>query len=320
MKVLALSGLGVCAAAFVSLFVGVSDVTLATVFGPDASGQAVLVMLASRVPRTLALLLAGAGMAVAGLIMQMLARNRFVEPSTAGTAEAAVLGMLAASLLAPDLPVFARMLVAALFALAGTGLFLAILHRMPLRSPLVVPLVGIMLGGVITAVTVFFAYRFDMMQSFYAWINGDFSGVLRGRYELLWLSFGLTVLAYLAADRFTVAGMGTDFAANLGLKYHRVVGVGLVIVSLVTAAVVATCGMIPFLGLVVPNVVSLIMGDNVRRSLPVVALLGAGLVVVCDIAGRLVVHPFEIPIGTMMGIVGSAVFLFLLLRRDARAA
>lgn len=320
MKVLALSGLGVCAAAFGSLFVGVSDVTLATLFGPDASGQAALVMLASRVPRTLALLLAGAGMAVAGLIMQMLARNRFVEPSTAGTAEAAVLGMLAASLLAPDLPVFARMLVAALFALAGTGLFLAILHRMPLRSPLVVPLVGIMLGGVITAVTVFFAYRFDMMQSFYAWINGDFSGVLRGRYELLWLSFGLTVLAYFAADRFTVAGMGTDFAANLGLKYHRVVGVGLVIVSLVTAAVVATCGMIPFLGLVVPNVVSLIMGDNVRRSLPVVALLGAGLVVVCDIAGRLVVHPFEIPIGTMMGIVGSAVFLFLLLRRDARAA
>lgn len=224
------------------------------------------------------------------------------------------------TLLAPDLPVFVRMVVASLFALAGTGLFMAILKRIPLRSPLVVPLVGIMLGGVISSITVFFAYRFDMMQSLNAWMTGDFSGVLRGRYELLWLSFALTAVAYLAADRFTVSGMGEGFATNLGLRYRQVVTLGLAIVSLVTAAVVVTCGMIPFLGLIVPNVVSLIMGDNVRRTLPFVALTGAGLVVLCDIAGRLVIYPYEIPIGTMMGIVGSGVFLYLLLRKDRHAA
>lgn len=151
------------------------------------------------------------------------------------------------TLLAPDLPVFVRMVVASLFALAGTGLFMAILKRIPLRSPLVVPLVGIMLGGVISSITVFFAYRFDMMQSLNAWMTGDFSGVLRGRYELLWLSFALTAVAYLAADRFTVSGMGEGFATNLGLRYRQVVTLGLAIVSLVTAAVVVTCGMIPFL-------------------------------------------------------------------------
>ncbi len=303
-----------------SLFVGVSSVTWGSLVGSEASDTALEVLLASRVPRTVALMLAGAGMAVCGLIMQMLARNKFVEPATAGTAESAILGILVITFFMPELPVIVRMLVSAACALAGTALFLAILRRIPLRSPLVVPLVGIMLGGVIGAVTAFFAYRYDLLQSLVGWTTGDFSGVIRGRYELLYLSFGLTVLAYIAADRFTVAGMGEDFTANLGLNYRRVVSLGLVIVSLVTAVVVVTCGMIPFLGLVVPNVISLLMGDNMRRSLPYVAGLGAGLVLACDIVGRLVIHPFEIPIGTMMGIIGSVVFLYLLLRKNSHAA
>lgn len=310
----------VLALAGASLFVGVSSVSWASLFGPGADDTALEVLLASRVPRTVALMLAGAGMAVCGLIMQMLARNKFVEPATAGTAESAILGILVITFFLPDLPVIVRMLVSAACALAGTALFLAILRRIPLRSPLVVPLVGIMLGGVIGAITAFFAYRYDLLQSLVGWTTGDFSGVIRGRYELLYLSFGLTALAYIAADRFTVAGMGEDFTVNLGLNYRRVVSLGLVIVSLVTAVVVVTCGMIPFLGLVVPNVISLMMGDNMRRSLPYVAGLGAGLVLACDIVGRLVIHPFEIPIGTMMGIIGSVVFLYLLLRKNSHAA
>lgn len=317
---LLLSVAGVASLAVVSLFVGVSDMTLAALFAADGDGQAMLVLLTSRLPRTAALVLAGAGMAVAGLIMQMMVRNKFVEPTTAGTAESAVLGVLVVTLLAPGLPVFVRMVAATVFGLAGTGLFLLILRRMPLRSPLVVPLVGIMLGGVITSATVFLAYRFDMMQSLGVWTHGDFSGVLQGRYELLWLALGLTIIAYLAADRFTVAGMGQAFTTNLGLRYGRVVALGLVIVSMVSAAVVVTCGVIPFLGLIVPNVVSLALGDNMRRSLPFVVLLGAGFVLACDIAGRLVMPPYEIPISTMMGIVGSIVFLTLLLRKGSHAA
>ncbi|CAO3426749.1 ABC transporter permease [Azospirillum endophyticum] len=318
MKGLVLAAAGVTALAAASLFVGVSDVTVGSLLD-GMSDEATQVMLVSRIPRTLALLLAGAGMAVSGLILQMLARNRFVEPSTAGTAESAVFGMLMVTLLAPQTPMLGRMLVAGACALAGTALFLGILRRMPLRSPLIVPLVGIMLGAVITASTEFVAYRFDMMQSVRAWETGDFSGVLRGRYELLWIGAVLTAVAYAAADRFTVAGLGEDFTTNLGLNHRRVVSLGLVIVSLVTAAVIATCGMIPFLGLVVPNLVGLMQGDNMRRSLPWVALSGAGLVLACDIAGRLVIRPYEIPIGTTMGIVGSAIFLYLLLRRNAHA-
>ncbi|GHC64066.1 ABC transporter permease [Limoniibacter endophyticus] len=306
--------------AFISLFVGVSDVSPWAILSGNANSQALDVFVISRVPRTLALVLAGAGMACCGLLMQMLARNKFVEPSTAGTTESASLGILFVLLVMPDLPVFARMLVAGAFALAGTSLFLFILRQIPLRSPLIVPLVGLMLGGVISAITTFFAYRFDMMQSIAAWTMGDFSSVLRGRYELLWIGFALTGLAYFAADRFTVAGMGEAFATNLGLNYRRVTAFGLFIVSMVTACVVVTCGVVPFLGLIVPNLVSLLFGDNMRRSLPWVAIFGAALVLACDIAGRLVIHPYEIPIGTMMGVVGAAIFLFMLLRSTPRAA
>ncbi|WP_421870976.1 ABC transporter permease [Pararhizobium sp.] len=302
-----------------SVLIGVSDISLSgLVSGENATARLVLVEV--RIPRTLALIFAGAGMAVCGTIMQMLARNRFVEPSTAGTVESAGLGILFVLLLAPELPVSLKMLVATLFALAGTSLFLLILSRIPLRTPLMVPLVGIMLGGIINAITTFFAYRYDMMQSLGAWTTGDFSAVLRGRYELLWLTLGLTALAYAAADRFTVIGMGEAFATNLGVNYGRVVAFGLVIVSMVTAAVVVTVGMVPFLGLIVPNVVAMVMGDRLRRSLPWVAICGAGLVLTCDMIGRLVIAPFEIPVGNVLGVLGSAFFLYLVLRRRSRAA
>ncbi|MGF9564465.1 ABC transporter permease [Neorhizobium sp. BT27B] len=306
--------------AVVSLFVGVRDVSPLDLFSGTADQRDLMVLAASRVPRTIALVLAGSGMAIAGTIMQMLARNRFVEPSTAGTVESASLGMLTVLLIAPDMPVIFKMLVAAAFSMAGTALFLSILRAIPLRSILMVPLVGIMLGGMISAVTTFFAYRFDLLQSIGAWSSGDFSIVLRGRYEILWIAFALTIAAYVAADRFTVAGMGEDFSSNLGLDYRKVMTLGLVIVSMVTACVVVTAGVVPFLGLIVPNVVSMIMGDNLRRSLPWIGLCGAALVLVCDIIGRVINAPFEIPVGAVLGIVGSLFFLYLLLGRRNRVA
>lgn len=310
----------ILALAVVSLFVGVSDVSLRSLWAEGLDGRSVQLLLASRLPRTFALVLAGAGMAVAGLLMQMLVRNRFVEPSTVGTMESASFGMLMVVLFVPDMPVIGRMLVAAFFALLGTALFLRLLRAIPLRSILMVPLVGILLSGVIGAVTTFFAYRYNLLQSLNAWTTGDFSIVLRGRYELLWISGAMVVLAYIAADRFTVAGLGKDFSTNLGVNHGVVVALGLVIVSLVSASVLVSVGMIPFLGLVVPNIVSLMVGDNARRSLPLVALLGAGLVLACDIVGRIVIRPYEIPIGATMGVLGSACFLYLLLRSRARVA
>jgi iron complex transport system permease protein len=304
--------------ALASLFVGVADLSPAALLRLD--GDAWHLVAISRGPRTLALVLAGASTAVVGTIMQMIARNRFAEPSTTGTVEFAVLGLLVVTLVAPGLPVAGRIVAATAFALAGTAVFLAILRRVPLRSPLVVPLVGIVLGGVVAAVSTFVAYRTDLLQALASWSTGDFSGILQGRYETLWVAGALAVVAYVVADRFTVAGLGEAFTTNLGLSYRRTVTLGLVVVSVVSAVVVVTVGIVPFLGLVVPNVVSLLRGDDVRRALPWVATLGAFVVLACDLVGRLVRYPYEIPIGVVVGVVGSVLFLWLLLRADAGGA
>lgn len=320
LRFLLLGVAGLFGLAVTSLFIGVSDVSISSLLSSGAEGRPMQVLLASRIPRTLAVILAGASMAIAGLVMQMVVRNRFVEPSTIGTVESASLGFLAVTILAPGWPILAKMLVAAIFALAGTALFLRILRLVPLRDPLLVPLIGIMLGGVIGAVTTFFAYRFDLLASMLAWSMGDFSGILRGRYELLWVGFVGMILAWITADRFTVVGLGQNLTTSLGLNYNAVVSLGMVIVSVVTACVVVTAGMVPFLGLIVPNVVSLIMGDNMRRSVPWVAIGGASFVLACDIFGRVVRTPYEIPISVVVGVVGSAIFIYLLLRKPYDAS
>ncbi|MBT3070736.1 ABC transporter permease [Rhodomicrobium sp. Az07] len=320
MRALLLAVLVMLVLACVSLLVGVTHMPVWAMLSGYDDGHAARILAISRIPRTLALVLAGASMAIAGLIMQMMIRNRFAEPTTSGTVEAASLGLLVVTIMAPELPVMGKMLAAAAFALAGTLLFVQLLRLVPLRDPLMVPLLGIMLGGVIHAVATFIAYRFDLLQSLLAWTMGDFSGVLRGRYELLWVGGLLAAVAWIAADRFTVAGLGRDFTTNLGLNYKRVLALGLVIVSMVTSAVIVTVGMIPFLGLIVPNVVSLTVGDNMRRAVPWVAVLGAIFVLSCDILGRIIRAPYEIPLGTVVGVVGSAMFLWLVLRKRSHAA
>jgi iron complex transport system permease protein len=320
LKLLAVAILAMLALAVASVFIGVSDVSLAALLSSSPEDRPMQVLLVSRIPRTIAIILAGAGMAIAGLVMQMIVRNKFVEPSTAGTVESASLGILVATIFVPGWPLIAKMGIASLFAMAGTALFLRILRLVPLRDVLLVPLVGIMLGGIIGAVTTFFAYRMDLMSAMLAWTMGDFSGMLRGRYELLWIAAGLTVVAYIAADRFTVAGLGSDFTTNLGLNYNRVLQLGLVIVSMISATVLVTVGSIPFLGLIIPNIVSLTVGDNMRRTVPWVAVSGAAFVLACDILGRVVRMPYEIPISVVVGVIGSAIFLYLLLRRRPNAA
>ena len=305
--------------ALTSLFVGVSEVSPVSVLTGGAESDEAFLIVASRIPRTLAVILVGASLGIAGLIMQMLVRNKFVEPGTTGVTEFAALGMLTTMVFFPGLAVVGKMGVAAAFGLVGTWVFLRVVRFVPVRQLVLVPLVGIMLGGVVGAVTTFFAYRLDLLQSLGQWSQGSFATIMQGRYEFLWIAGAMVVVAWIAADRFSVIGLGEEFATNLGLHYRRVVAVGMLIIAVITAAVLVTAGMIPFLGLVVPNVVSLIIGDNVRRAIPWVAGIGAVFVLACDLIARVVRMPYEIPLSVIVGIVGAALFLWLLLRRGSRA-
>ena len=284
-----------------SLFVGVLDIDAATFW-------------VSRLPRTLALILVGASMSVAGLVMQIVVHNRFVEPSTAGTMQGAMLGIVATTLLVPHWPLIANMAIAALFAFASMLGFLQIAKRIPPHHPLLLPLVGLIYGSIISAVALFFAYQYEALQLLSTWLSGDFSAVLRGRYELLWLGALIAAAIYYFADRLTIIGMGEQMSRALGLPYRRLVILAMAAVSLMTALVVITVGMIAFLGLVIPNIVRRFLGDNLRRSLPWVAWLGAALLLVCDVLSRIVRYPYEVPVSTVFGIIGALLFIYLLLK------
>jgi iron complex transport system permease protein len=296
----------------ISVLTGVAEMNLAQL---GADPRAALILTVSRLPRTVAVILTGAALAIAGVVMQQLVRNRFVEPGTTGTAEGAALGLLAITLVAPAAPIWAKMVVASLSAMAATALFLRLVRRLPPQEVLMVPLVGLVLSGVLGAVVTFVGWQTDLLQLIGIWLmTGEFSGVIAGRYELLWIAGAAAALAWFAADRFAILGLGTQAARGLGLKPEAVMRLGLAVVSVVTALVIVTVGMVPFVGLVVPNIVARQMGDNLRATLPVTAAGGAALVLACDIIGRLVRYPYEVPVGTVLGIVGSALFLWLLYR------
>lgn len=302
---------------FVSLFLGAIDIKVSDLINLDSDKTQIF--LVSRVPRLMAIILAGAGMSIAGLIMQSLSRNKFVSPTTAGTLDAAKLGILISMLFFTNVTYMQQILFSFGFALLGTLLFMQILDRIKFKDVIFVPLIGIMYGNILSAITTFFGYEADLLQNISSWLMGSFTLVIAGRYELLYVSIPAVILAYLFANKFTVAGMGEEFAKNLGLSYKLVLNSGLILVAIISTTVVLTVGVIPFLGLIVPNIVSLYLGDNLRKTIPHTMVLGIVFLLICDILGRIIIHPYEIPVNVTVAVIGSAIFLIMLFRGRAYA-
>ena len=231
-----------------SIFIGVTNININDIltFNIDK----IEILLISRLPRLIAIIVAGVGLSISGLIMQQIS----------------------------------------------------------------VPLIGMMLGKIVGSITTFFAYKYDLVQNISSWMEGDMSLIMKGSYELLYLSVPMVIIAFLYANKFTIVGMGEDFAINLGLNYNFVINVGLAIVSLICAVTIITVGNIPFLGLIIPNIVSLYSGDNLKKTLYHTALLGPIFLLACDILGRIIIFPFEMSISLTVGVIGSIIFLYMIVR------
>lgn len=302
---------------FFSLFIGAIDIKPTDLL--DFQSDEVQIFLVSRLPRLMAIILAGAGMSIAGLIMQSLSRNKFVSPTTAGTLDAAKLGIVIAMIFFTNVTYMQKIIFGFTFALVGTFIFMRLLDRIKFKDVIFVPLIGIMYGNIISSVTTFLGYEAEILQNVSSFFLGSFTLVVSGRYELLYVAVPAIILAYIFANKFMVAGMGEDFAKNLGLSYKTVLNIGLVLIAVISTTVVLTVGVIPFLGLIVPNIVSLYLGDNLRKTIPHTIVLGAVFLLVCDILSRIVVAPYEIPVNTTVAVIGSAIFLIMLLRGKAYA-
>ncbi|KSV59846.1 ABC transporter permease [Acetivibrio ethanolgignens] len=296
-----------------SLFIGVIDVSI-----PDlvsGSARQLELLLISRLPRLLAILCTGIGMSVAGLIMQQLCMNKFVSPTTGATISSAQLGILLALVFMPSSTLVSRAVFSAVCAVIGTWIFIWFIQQIHFKDPVMVPLVGIMFGNVIGGITSYIAYKHEMTQALSSWLTGSFSTILRGRYEIVWLTVPLVILAFLFANHFNIVGMGRDFSQNLGVNYNLVLFLGLTIAAMITASIVVVVGSISYIGLIVPNLISLFKGDKIRGALIDTALFGALFVLLCDIAGRIIIIPYELPIELIIGIIGSLIFIMLLIYR-----
>ncbi|WP_141768522.1 iron chelate uptake ABC transporter family permease subunit, partial [Staphylococcus hominis] len=169
-------------------------------------------------------------------------------------------------------------------------------------------------GGIVSSFTTFIALRTNALQSINNWLNGNFAVITSGRYEILYLAIPLLIIAYIFANHFTIAGMGKDFSHNLGVKYEQIINIALLITATLTALVVVTVGTLPFLGLIVPNIISMYRGDHLKNALPHTLMLGSIFVLFSDIIGRLIVYPYEINIGLTIGVFGTIIFLVLLMK------
>ena len=280
----------------ISMSVGVADFHWLEIFHQPEQLQ---VLLISRLPRTVAVVLVGATLGVAGMVIQIVLKNRFIEPSMIGASQSAAVGILFATLVLPSAPLLLKMSIATLSALLGMGIFMMLLRQLPPQQQLLVPLIGIIFGNIIEAMTTFVAYETDSLQVLAIWHTG---------------------LVYIMADRLTIAGLGKNISTGLGINYRQMTKLALIVVAMITSVVVVTVGEIPFIGLVVPNIVSRLAGDQLRQNLPSVVLLGANLVLLCDILGRLIIAPYEIPISTVFGVLGTVIFLYLLFKGQTNNA
>ena len=261
----------------ISLFVGVSQLSITDIF--HLTKEQLNILLSSRIPRTVSILISGSTLALAGLIMQQMMQNKFVSPTTAGTMEWAKLGILISLVCFPQGHILLKLAFAVLCSLFGTFLFVKLIEMIRVKEVIFVPLLGIMLGGIVSSFTTFIALRTNAVQSIGNWLNGNFAIITSGRYEILYLSIPLLIITYIFANHFTIAGMGKDFSHNLGVNYEQIVRI-----------------------------------DHLKNALPHTMMLGACFVLFSDIIGRLIVYPFEINIGLTIGVFGTVIFLVLLMK------
>lgn len=295
-----------------SLFIGVSRVEFMEIIRFE--GQSMQLLLATRFPRTICLVLVGATSSICGLIMQHLTQNKFVSPTTAGTMDSARLGILVVMLFLPNASLWIRSATAFLFAFAGTLLFLSFARFFPQKNQLMLPLIGVMLGNIIGSAATFFAYQFQLVQNMSSWLQGNFATVMRGNYELLYVTIPFLLILSFFAYQFTIVGLGESFAVNLGMNYRNMQLLGIGLVSLASAITLIMVGTIPFLGVIIPNITAKLYGDQVHKTLGITAIFGSIFLLICDMIARLVIFPYEIPVSVIVGIIGGLIFLYLLVR------
>ena len=272
------------------------------------------ILLYARLPRTLASLAAGAGLAVSGAVLQNVLANRLASPGIIGVNAGAGLGVTlccaagALSGLAVSCAAFGGSLI--------TVLFIFLFSRRTNASKTTVILGGVALNSILNAV----CESVTVLDTDVAMLSIDFrvGGFSAVSYMRLLPAAGLIALAlavlFTLCNELDVVTLGDETAQGVGLRVGRYRMLFLVLAALLAGAAVSFAGLLGFVGLIVPHFVRRFTGNESGRLLPMCAVAGAGFVALCDMAARLLFAPYELPVGILMSVVGGPVFLYMLIR------
>ncbi|WP_316013262.1 iron ABC transporter permease [Roseobacter sp. HKCCA0434] len=317
-------------AAALSLELGPTDVRLSGVLDSLASGQALsrlerVVMVDIRLPRTVLAMLVGAALAVSGAVMQGLFRNPLADPGIVGVGAGAGLGAVTAIVLgglAPaGLAALAGPWLVPLAAFVGAWGATLLLYRVATRagrtSVATMLLAGIALGALAGAVSGILIFRADdaQLRDLTFWSLGSLAGATWGKVLVAGPMIALAALAAPLLSRgLNALALGEAPAHHLGIDVQALKNRAVLLVAVATGAAVAVSGGIGFVGIVVPHLLRMSGGPDHGRLLPNAALAGAALLLLADLASRTVVAPAELPIGIVTALLGTPVFLWILLR------
>lgn len=310
------------AACLLALSVGSVAVPFRAVIGSctgffPADSMERLIVIDIRLPRVLLAFLVGAGLSVAGAVLQALLRNPLAEPYILGISSGGTMGTILAIALASGI----GHLVAPAASFAGSALVMllvyALAHRRGQLEPYTLLLAGVMVGAFFNALVLLTVALFNQeLRNAFLWLMGNLSGASM---DALLIAGPLTLLAtipaFVFARQYNLIATGDETALQLGVDVRALRRRSYAIASIITGAVVSVSGVVGFVGLIIPHVTRMIFGPDHRLLLPASFLLGGTFLVLADTLARTIIAPAEIPVGAVTAVIGAPVFIYLLRRR-----
>ncbi len=320
----AAGGLLLLLAIFFSLMLGSRDVTSGRLFaalinGPGAPDQTARIILMNvRLPRTLGAVLCGMGLACAGLLLQSALNNVLAAPGIIGINAGAGLAVLAASIAFPGF-VFARSAAAFAGSLLAAGLVCLIANKAGIsKTSLILAGVAVssLMNGFINGII---TWRPELVSDKTAFSLGGLSLVSLSalKFSIPFFAGGI-LIALIISGGIDLFALGDEAAAGIGLNVMACRNLAVFAATILAGAAVSLCGLLSFVGLIIPNLIRLLPAEHFRSRLVLCMLYGSSFLVFCDIIARTLFYPYELPAGLLLSVLGSPFFIWILIRRRRR--
>ena len=309
---------------FISLSLGSVSISIGEILSVFSSADELnkRILLDIRLPRILNTMIVGASLSCAGIILQSMLRNNLAEPGLLGISAGAGLGAILIFIVPFSIPFLFITPVSFIFAVSTTVLIFYFAKGLGNKysnfiSTNKIILTGIAISALISSVNGFLLLiSGSSINQILYWLNGGFSGKGWNEFSIgiIFVIIGIISSLIISKD-LNILNLGEELSTSLGLNVKGIQKISIVISSLLAASAVSIAGIISFVGLIVPNLSKLLIGEDYRYAIPCTIISGAIFLLVSDTIARLIIAPAEIPVGIVTSFIGAPVFIWLILRK-----